>query len=198
MKIDLCPTRADYYSQTNNEVNPYSACQVTSMVAGLNLVFRNLEPVQKAAGYKQPEDCLYHYICNNPDIQAFYQASHPGTDVPAPEWADVLCHAVNMLYKKNVVSFEAVLTPAKIMHDLAALLPVMVSLRFPENKNNAGKSSPIPGHYILVVGLDGENLIVNDPYKNHLLQMADGFKNIYRPEEWQRHSKGYGIRFNRV
>jgi uncharacterized protein YvpB len=198
MKIDLCPNRADFFSQINNEVNPYNACQVTSMVAGLNLVFRNLGPIQKASKYKQPEDCLYHYINEDPDILAFYGRSHPGTNVPAPEWADVLCYAVNRLYGKNVVCYEANLHTGKIIQDLGAGLPVMISLRFPDNKNGAGKPSPISGHYILVVGFDENSFLVNDPYKNHLLQTTDGFKNIYSPEDWANHSKGYGIRYNRV
>ena len=129
MKIDLCPDRADYYTQLNNEVNPYISCQTTAMVNGLDLVFRNLEPVKKAAGYRQPEDCLYHYICEDADVLNFYKRNHPESSIPAPEWADVLCFAVNRLYGKAVVFFDGNITPEKIIQELVKGLPVMVSMQ---------------------------------------------------------------------
>jgi hypothetical protein len=160
------------------------------MAAGLDLVFRNLEPVRKAANYKQPEDCLYHYICEDQNIQEFYRRSHPDSAIPAPEWADVLCYAVNRLYGMGVVRFDGNITPQSIKDDLGRELPVMVSMAYPDNK-----PKPIPGHYILVVGYDGDILLVNDPYKNHLTGVMDGFKNAYTPDDWKRHSKGYGMRY---
>jgi uncharacterized protein YvpB len=192
MKIDLCPNRDDFYSQLNNEVNPYNACQVTSMIAGLDLVFRNLNPINNSANYKQPEDCLYHFICEDKNIQAFYKRSHPDSTIPAPEWADVLCYAVNQLYGIGVVRFDGNLSVVTIKEDLEKQLPVMVSMQYPDNK-----PKPIPGHYILVVGCDDANLLINDPYRNHLTGGADGFKNIFTPEDWKKHSKGYGIRYLR-
>lgn len=193
--IDLCPSREYYYSQLNNEVDPYNACQVTSLVAGLDLAHHSLDRIRAVAEYEQPEDCLYHYICENAEVQAFHRDSHPGTDIPAVQWADVRVFAVNRLYGKEVVYFDGDLSASKIVIDLANHLPVTVSMRYPSNRNFAGQLSPVDGHVVLVVGLVGGNFLVNDPYKNHLSGDRDGYKNLYTTEDWAMCFKGYGIRF---
>jgi hypothetical protein len=193
MKIDLCPNRADYYSQLNNEINPAAACQVTSMVAGLGLVFHNLGPIKRAAKFNQPEDCLYHYICDDRYVQEFYKRNHLGSTIPVPEWADVLVYAVNRLYERGIVYFDGSLYPEKIITDLHSGLPVMVSMQYPDNK-----PKPIPGHYVLVIGLEDNDFLINDPYKNCLTGDTNGYQCVYTHNDWRKHSKGYGIRFNRV
>jgi uncharacterized protein YvpB len=108
-----------------------------------------------------------------------------------------MVYVVNKLYGKNIVYYDGCLGYGDIIADLEKGLPVYASMRYLENKNFSGKLSPIPGHVVLIVGLDGDNIIINDPYKNHLTGDKDGFNNVYLPEDFQKHNKGYGIRYRR-
>ena len=199
MKINLTPTREKFYSQMNNEIDPYIACQVTSMVAGLDVAGFSLDPIMTANAYKQPEDKLRHFMLNNPDVQAFWKRSHPNNlDVPAPEWPDCMVYAVNKLYGKIVIYYDEKLTLDKVMNDLVNGLPVYTSMKYPGNKNFSGKLSPIPGHIVLIVGFADGELLINDPYKNHLTGERDGFNNRYTIDQFNRHNKGYAIRYRRA
>jgi hypothetical protein len=185
--MNLVSERKDYYVQTNNELDKGIACQCTTMVAGLYTRGLDIYAVDSLYSYKQPEDDLRYFTGHDPEVLAFCKRSHPGSTIHPSEWADVLVFAVNKIYGKKVVYFDGNLTPQKIKDDLYSHKPVMVSLRFPEHK--------IDGHYVLVVGEENNNFIVNDPYKNFLKNTPDGFNCIYSPGNWQAHSKGYGIRY---
>jgi hypothetical protein len=197
MDIDLCPDRENYYVQTNNELKPFDACNATSMVPGLVISKRGLDPILVIPAYKQPEDKLYYYLTTDPEVQAFYRANF-NTSIPAPEWGGVMVYGVNKLYKQKVVYYDEFLERREIIEDLQNGLPVYTSMRFPENRNAAGQLSPIPGHIVLIVGIKGNDFIINDPYKNCLTGGKDGFHCIYSPEDFKRHNKGYGIRFVKV
>jgi len=189
MKVDLNPNRENYYVQTNNEIDPNISCQGTAMVQCLAILFKHdLKQIEILTPYRQPEDDLRKYIFDNAEVQAFFKRSHPGSTIPAPEWADVLVFAVNNVYGRKICVFDGNITPAKIKSDLSCGLPVMVSMQYWQPK--------IPGHYISVVGFDGDKLIVDDPYRNTLFNKPDGYHCIYEPDAWLKHSKGYGIRFN--
>jgi hypothetical protein len=186
--INLCQDRKRYYRQTNNEIDPNIACQCTTITAGLDVVYRGDVRILETLGkHKQPEDNLRQYTAANPDVLAFCRKSHPGSKLPPSEWADVLCYAVNKIYGKRVICFDGNITPRVLIAELESGLPVMVSLRFPERN--------IAGHYILVVGEQEGNFIVNDPFRNFLTGDADGFNCLYSAGDWKNHSKGYGIRF---
>jgi uncharacterized protein YvpB len=106
--------------------------------------------------------------------------------------------AVNKLYNRQLSFYDGNLRIEKIVSDLSNGLPVYTSMRYMENKNYSGKLSPVYGHIVLIVGIDGDNLLINDPYKNHLTGAADGFKNIYTLEDFTKHNKGYAIRYRRA
>jgi uncharacterized protein YvpB len=197
MKIDLCPNREKFYSQLNNEIDPYNTCQVTSMVAGLDIGKIGLEPILRINIYRQPEDKLKHYMENDSVVQDHWRKNY-NTAIPAPEWAGVMVFAVNHLFSKKTAYYDDYLDMNDITEDLQKGLPVYTSMRDPDNKNSSGKPSPVNGHIVLIVGIDGDNLLINDPYKNHLTGAADGFKNIYTPEDFAKHNKGYAIRYRRA
>jgi hypothetical protein len=195
MKINLCPNRDKYYSQLDNEIDPYNTCQVTSMVAGLEISRVGLNPILQLATYKQAEDKLKFFIDTNPDVQAFYRKNF-NTAIPAPEWAGVIVFAINNLYGKKVIYYDDYIEHKEIIDDLQKGLPIYTSMRYPDNKNFSGKASPIDGHIVLIVGVDDNNsYIINDPYKNHLTGNKDGFNNLYTQEDFKRHNKGYAIRY---
>jgi hypothetical protein len=104
--------------------------------------------------------------------------------------------AVNNLYKKDIVYFDDYLDMNDIKNDLQKGMPIYTSMKYPENLNAAGKLSPIDGHIVLIVGItEKDGIIVNDPYKNHLMGDKDGFNNIYSWENFKKHNKGYAIRY---
>jgi len=197
MKINLTPTRDKYYTQLNNERDPYNACQCTSMVAGLDIGGLGLAPINGIAGYKQPEDKLHYYLNYDETVHNYWR-TYFNTAIPAPQWAGVMVFGTNRLYGRNITYYDDYLDMDDITEDLQNGLPIYTSMRYPNNKNAAGKPSPIDGHIVLIVGIDGNNLIINDPYKNHLTGDKDGFGNIYTPAEFKRHNKGYAIRYRRA
>jgi hypothetical protein len=197
VKIDLCPTRDKFYSQLNNEIDPYISCQVTSMVAGLAIGKFGLDPILRIVGYKQPEDKLKFYMENNPAVQDYWR-KYFNTNIPAPQWAGVMVFAINGLYGKKITYYDECIEMDEIIGDLEKGLPVYTSMKYPGNKNFSGKSSPVSGHIVLIVGVDGDNLLINDPYKNHLTGGRDGFKNAYTPADFAKHNKGYAVRYNRI
>jgi hypothetical protein len=193
---DLQLNRDKFYTQLNNEVDPYVACQCTSMPMGLDIGRFGLNPINNiSCAYTQPEDRLRWYILNDPDVQAFWKNNF-NTKIPAPEWAGVMVYAVNRLYGRKIVYYDDKLELDEIEADLDNDLPIYVSMRYPENINFSGKPSPVDGHIVLIVGSreDG-SLLINDPYKNHLTGDRDGFKNVYTLEQFQKHFKGYAIRY---
>jgi hypothetical protein len=196
MKIDICEDRTLFYIQTNNELDPYSACQCTAMAAGLDVGKFSLRPILILKDkYRQPEDKLRNFILTDPAVQDFYRKSHGRTEIPAPEWADCMVYAVNRLYGKRIVYFEPSITRAGITADLGNGLPIYCSMQYKNNRNNAGLIAPVDGHIVLIVGIDDNGYIINDPYKNHLTGAADGYKNYYTEEQFKAHSKGRGIRY---
>jgi len=197
VKIDLCPARDKFYSQLNNEIDPYISCQVTSMVAGLAVGKLGLDPILRIVGYKQPEDKLKFYMETDHAVQDYWR-KYFNTDIPAPQLAGVMVFAVNSLYGKKITYYDQRIGMCEIINDLGKGLPVYTSMKYPDNKNFSGKPSPIDGHIVLIVGADGDNLLVNDPYKNHLTGDRDGFKNVYTPADFAKHNKGYAIRYNRA
>jgi hypothetical protein len=167
------------------------------MVAGLVIGKFGLEPIMQIKEYKQPEDKLKYYIEHNPFVVEYYR-QYFNTKIPAPEWAGVMVFAINEIYGKKVVYYDENIEREEIISDLKNGSPVYTSMKYPENKNATGKISPIAGHIVLIVGADGDNLLINDPYKNHLTGDKDGFKNVYTPADFAKHNKGYAIRYRRV
>jgi len=196
MKILLCPDRDAFYTQLNNERDPYNACQCTSMVAGLDIGKLGLDPVMAVLGYRQPEDKLHFYLNNDEYVQDYWKR-YFNTAIPAAQWAGVMVFGINRLYNRKITYYDDYLDTDDIIEDLKKGLPIYTSMRYPDNKNSAGEHSPIDGHIVLIVGIDGDDLVINDPYKNHLTGDADGFGNIYTPADFKKHSKGYAVRYIR-
>lgn len=195
MKINLCSNRQDYYSQLNNELDPYISCQVTSMLAGLDIIGYPLNLIAELTDKKQPEDSLREYMLTNSDVQNFWKRNWPGSSIPAPEYAGAMVYVVNKIYGKEICYYDEKLTIEKILDDLQSGLPVYTSMKYPNNINFAGKLSPVEGHIVLIVGVDDNRFIINDPYKNHLTGEKDGFNNYYSAAQYAKHNKGYGIRY---
>lgn len=186
--IDFNPTREKYYVQTNNKLSPFDACQCTASTECIDI----LGYVDKLIGdYDQPEDNLYAY-CGTDAMLKYTVLSHgvnwkKSVGYPA-EWADVLVKAINEMVGFKLASFKDNFTYDNVIKNLLGGKPMIASMRYDK----------IPGHYVCVVGFtDAGQLIIDDPYKNDLLNTPDGYHNLYALSDWVAHSKGYGIVFNR-
>ena len=205
MKVDLInDNKEKYYSQLNNQLSPYIACQVTSMVMALDIAGFGLDPIMKIpCVLPQAEDKLRWYMLTDDDVQTMWKTNHKNNlHIPAPEWADCMVFAINKLYEKNIAYYQDRLTLDMIIADLVNCLPVYISMKYPNNKNFAGNPAPIDGHIVVVVGVETfgntTKITINDPYKNHLTGEKDGFKNIYTLDEFNRHFNNRGIRLRVV
>jgi len=194
--INLCTLRSEYYYvQTNNDVEKMNACYATTITAGMDIIDEDISVLANLHSYKQPEDNLSWYLRNNPGILEYCRRSHPGSSTPAYMWGDCMVKAVNDIYGKSRIYFKQPLSWENIMTELCEKkLPVAISCRYPG----------IDGHFVLVVGCDtdyetgAESLIINDPYKNTLKNIPDGFNNYYSREDFNRVFKGYGTLFMRA
>jgi hypothetical protein len=166
------------------------------MTAGLDIGKLGLELITVIPGYKQPEDKLHFYLNTDLVVQDYWKR-YFNTAIPAPQWAGVMVFGVNRIYGRKIVYYDDYLDMDDIVEDLQNGLPIYTSMRYPNNINNAGKNSPVDGHIVLIVGIDWDNLIINDPYKNHLTGDKDGFNNVYTPADFGAHNKGYAIRYLR-
>jgi len=92
MKIVNNSDGKPYYSQRNNELNPSSACNVTSMVSGLVSASWPLP----AGKYKQPEDNLLEFIRSNPAVQKRWDAIDPQHKTPPNQLHELLCLGTNL------------------------------------------------------------------------------------------------------
>lgn len=186
--IDLNPNRINYYKQTNNKLDPINACQSTMAAQCIDIIgeISNIKGM-----YEQPEDNIRAY-CASSDMLKYCVLSHgldwnKQVDHPA-EWADVLVKAINEMLGYKCATFIDYLSWEKVIKFLDNKQPVGASMRY----------AKIPGHYVSVVGYtDRSELIIDDPYKNDLVDSTDGYHNIYTKGDWTAHSKNYGIVFSR-
>ena len=188
--MNLCPNKSDYYSQLNNEQDPFISCQSTTAAQCIDIV-DDISILQHLGPHRQPEDNLRRFCKHDAETMSFCVQRH-GTDwdksVDHPsEWADVLIYAINKIQGYRCAYFDGFIIPQTLRKDISDSLPIQVSMQF----------KGISGHYVSVVGIEGENLIINDPYRDWLHNKDDGFNVIYSPKEFSDHCKGYGIRYLR-
>jgi hypothetical protein len=181
--IDLNPNREHYYVQTNSEVSKNDSCQSSAVAESLEILGYDISKIP--GEHKQADDRLFQYLRTDEACIHQYKSSHPGTTVPPNEWLDIIVFSVNLLFPDSCY-YDDNLTIKKIITDINLNKPVNLSCRFPN----------IAGHYITVVGIDDDTLIIDDPYKDTLKNKADGYHCKYSIEELINHMKGYGIRWN--
>jgi hypothetical protein len=183
--IDLNPNRTHYYIQTNSEISKLDSCQSSAVAESLEILHYDIDKIP--GKFKQADDRLFWYLRNNEKCLAKYKISHPGSKVPPNEWLDIIVYGVDLLFP-NACYYDENLTIKKIITDISKKnTPVNLSCRF----------SKISGHYITVVGMNNNDLLIDDPYKDTLHQKADGYHCRYSVEELSNHMKGYGIRWNK-
>lgn len=148
-----------YYTQRNNHIKPGTSCNVTSMIAGLS-----------AAGYPvdslvpegvQPEDSLLCYIMTDAACSRLWRRLDPSGKIPPNEWHDVLAYGCNRWLgahgiKCNPVTFtQARITDVRNMIDAGGAAVVSGVFETETGKIN---------HIVCVVGYDGDDLIIDDPW----------------------------------
>jgi uncharacterized protein YvpB len=150
------------YSQRNNEVKPFSSCNVTSMVMALDYLGYTLPN----GAYQQPEDNLRAFI------------ERHGKD---PTNHYVLSDYTNKWMGKEVARFSTERTIGAILTELREGRPVVISGTFPgypePNVNKVTGKQESLGHIVCLVGLEFKNgnsgslpdsMIWDDPYGNTL------------------------------
>ena len=191
MTINLCPDRKDYYSQLNNEQDPFISCQATTAAQCIDIV-DNIYVMTSIGPYKQPEDNLRRFCKYDSETMSLCvrrygvnwdnEVDHPS------EYVDILVFAINKIMGYQCAHFEPYINPQLLAADLNSGLPIQVSMWF----------HGISGHHVSVVGLtDQGNWIINDPYRDWLHDSPNGFNVIYTPDDLKNHLKGHGIKYSR-
>lgn len=161
-------TDENYYSQRNNELDPFNSCATTNIVQGLELCGYDL-PKGK---YNQAEDNLLSYIRTNKKVLNFYKTNYPqyyaewyanpsSSKVYQPnELHKVNEYAVNLYYGKQVIHFDENFDIRQIPYELfIRKRPLIMSGLF--NKLN---------HIVTLVGMniDKKNVeyVIDDTYGN--------------------------------
>jgi hypothetical protein len=166
MKIVNNSDGKPYYSQRNNELNPGSSCNVTSMISGLVSASWPLP----AGKYKQPEDNLLEFIRNNAVVQKRWAEVCPKRDIPPNQIHETLCLGTN-LWIEHLGGPKIELLWQLSIGDIKSAIDnggaVVISGRFQDQR-----SSEI-GHIVPVVGYqstdDGEvtHVILDDPWGDY-------------------------------
>lgn len=118
----------NYYSQKNNEVDPYNTCSTTSMiqaleVAGYDKYFPKIFP-----NYRQPEDKLTHFIRNDKRVLEYWKKTDPdnyrawatktGCYYEPNEVHPVLSYATNLFMGRQVTKFMTAYSLDEIIYEL--------------------------------------------------------------------------------
>ena len=190
MKV-VIGTKDQYYIQTNNaqvelmrdyfQKKRYIACGPTSFVAGLDISGYDMKVFTPGV---QPEDAII-MLLHNPNHLGMWRAirdldydKYPPNEVP-----QLYPGVGRILYKKEVCKFSWGINLDIIKREIDDGLPVMVGGKF-----------SFGGHYVLIVGYDGDRVIYNDPYP---LGYADGkgYNLELSPDDFERMISKYKITF---
>lgn len=149
------------FSQRNNEVNPFSSCNTTSLTMGTSYIpelwelFINSPIYKKYERFSQPEDRLQQYMLDNKlEPQNHYD----------------LMRAYNQFIGREADFFSTAVPFRELVDELLAGRPWVGSGTFPGHPTV--KKAPL-GHIVCVVGINYEDdpyfpieMIVDDPYGN--------------------------------
>ncbi len=165
MRIDNSAP-GEYYSQRNNRILPYSACNVTAAVGALVAAGR-IVPHKKG---EQAEDALMEFINTDSWCLKKWHDLDTAGKIPPQEYHAVLALGINRwIGDDHVDDLIEGLMPFDILDHLKAGGTCIVSGVFPTTK----------GHFVAVVGAvydDKERLeafIIDDPWGNYLTRYAD-------------------------
>ncbi|MDR0442121.1 MAG: C39 family peptidase [Treponema sp.] len=150
------------FDQTNNEQNPFGACNVTSMI--IWLWYRGHTFPQ--GKYEQPEDNLYDFIQTDPRVRQLYSEYIKN---PNNKWAigmpfernhDLLSAATNWWMGKQVTKFSWGMPIPNIINEIKCGRPVVLNGYFQRPVKD-----PL-GHIVVMVGYDDEtrDVYLDDPY----------------------------------
>jgi len=155
-----------YYSQRNNELNPGSSCNVTSMVSGLVSAGWPLP----AGKFKQPEDNLLDFILSSPAVQKRWDAIDPKHKTPPNQIHELLCLGTN-LWVEHLRGPEILLIWQLSLVDIRDAInqggAVVVSGRFQDERSGE------IGHIVAAVGYQADDdgkvthVILDDPWGDY-------------------------------
>ncbi len=204
---NLSPTKDNYYSQRNNEIDPSVTCKPTSTIECLDLAGWPMP----FGGFHQPEDYLTSLCRSDAGKQALARFSPKNkTDKPNEDW-HVIKWALSVIYKSK---------------------PVISDLRWDWTLKEAlfgiTKGKPFAcstwltkgGHVVSLVGFETEQtedipslqaldmtkvraVIIDDPYGNRLakdgyLSGESGWNNRYSIGTWADYWRGIGLQINKA
>jgi hypothetical protein len=167
----------DYFSQRNNELKPFGACNVTMMIMILSqagyskdvYIMRDFWNAEYKTNFKQPEDSLMNFLQQDKYREKSKGALKDWYKYPEQGF-NALVDGTNDWMKENIC-FVSWSESLDMINDYII------------NGFGVGVCGDFPGtagHFVDIGGLSDFGIMINDPYGNYLKEYQD--KNGYDVE----------------
>ncbi|RPI63106.1 MAG: hypothetical protein EHM48_02990 [Planctomycetaceae bacterium] len=169
-EYNLSPTKANYYSQRNNQIDPKVTCKPTATVEALAIAGW---PFPKNEQYPQPEDALTAQ-CRTGDAQTIMLRADPKAQGQNPnEYWEVIAWAVNALWypkQRPLIGPRWNWTIREALHGIIRGVPFVASTKLTASGhvvNIVGFTTEQEGDVFDSISLDlgaVKEIIIDDPY----------------------------------
>ena len=182
----------DYYTQTNNKLDPRIACQCTAAVQCLAIIH---ELRHILGPFEQPEDNLRH-LCDASQPLVKKEAEERSINLHSvehpSEYLTILVAVINAAVGYEVAKFGYV--PAEgVLRTLQEGHPFQARMVYRIGKRNFG-------HHVSIVGYDQSNFVINDPFGDMRINSSkvSGRHLVYTQAEFNSHYNRSGIIYNKL
>jgi len=172
----------DYYSQTNNEYNPFEACKPTSRI--MFYVGNGFSPKFPSSKYKQEEDRIME-ILHTAEAKSWCKSRGYSEEVITDPNLDNLIYPLyldKILFGKSISDFTNSMSLTEMVYRICSGQVLMTSGEF-DYYSNKQKNVIKISHSICIIGVNDLGFLLADPYNKD-------YKTAYRE------GKGYKVQMS--